>query len=280
VFDTPFDTIWNELRSQWGLDIPADVRAPWDAHRVVSLVRCTGCELEYFVPLLPGDPAFWAELARQTSLYVDHRWEFDAVLQRAAGAKVLLDFGSGAGAFLRLAASTVPRVIGCDHNEGSAVGELGGATLRFQSFADVAADLRGQVDVVTSFHVLEHLATATELVKPALDALRPGGRLFLSTPDRERSVHRELEPLDFPPHHVSRWSGRQFERLATHFDLRLASIRHEPFVARHGIRRAVPRPVLDLLGAGLRRSQGYRVSVAPAPPRLRGSSILAELVRP
>lgn len=61
-----------------------------------------------------------------------------------------------------------------------------------------------------------------------MTALAPGGRLYVSAPHRNRTFRDGLEPLDHPPHHVSRWSPHEFQQLADRFRLTLSGVAIEP----------------------------------------------------
>ena len=278
----PYATIWRDLSDRWDATFTAEERAPWDAIGEATLVECDRCALQFFAPLLPGDGSFYERLGRHPKYYVDDRWEFQEVLAALGPDDTVVDFGSGEGAFLRRAAEVAARVIGCDHNEGAPPRAIGAAELRHEPFDEVARALEGTVDAATSFHVLEHLPDVDVLCGPATTALRSGGRLFLSTPDRQRSVRDDVEALDCPPHHLSRWSTQQYEELSQQYGLDLVSVRYEPFVHVHGVRRLVPRMVLNLAGMARNRARGFAVhgpASARGGPWPRGSAILVELVK-
>jgi len=282
VWSVPYALIWDDLRERWGAQFTAEERSPWDALGDARLVECNGCALHYFDPPMPGGSMYYEVLSRHPEYYVDDRWEFGVVLDTIRPGDTVVDFGSGEGAFLRGAAAVAGRVVGCDHNVGAAPTDVGGAELRHEPFDIVADAIAGGADVATSFHVLEHLANVDDLCLPATTALRAGGRLFLATPDRDRSVRNDLESLDCPPHHVSRWSARQYEVLADRYGYDLVSVRHEPFVHVHGVRRLVPKPLLHRAAIVRHRRRGFTVhgrDSVSAPPWPRGSALLAELVK-
>jgi SAM-dependent methyltransferase len=274
--------VWADIQRRWGATFPAEYRRPWDETGQAVLYECGACGLHYFSPLLPADGKFFELIAAGNDrFYVDDRWEFQVVLDSIKSGESLIDFGSGEGAFLRLAANKAGRVLGCDYNEVPST-DLSGAELRHEPFDEVAADVAGTFDVATSFHVLEHVIDVADLCEPAVTALRKGGHLFLSTPDRQRTARNDLESLDCPPHHISRWSKHQYERLAARFDLDLIDVWHEPFVHPRGVRRYVPQPALDALGLVRNLSRGVRVHGprdAKGGPWPRGAAILVEFVK-
>lgn len=282
VWQVPYQRVWKQLREQWGVDVPTALRGPWDEAGNAVLLRCSTCALEYFSPLLPGDGSFYELLS---GFYVDDRWEFDEVRRRLRPDDEVVDFGCGRGAFLTSARPLVRKVVGCDFNP-AALDDASPFEVLPAPFTEAAASRPGAFSVAVSFHVLEHVRDAREVLDAARTALRPGGRLYLSTPDRERTARAGFEVFDCPPHHVSRWSGAQFAELAERHGWDLVRVDHEPFVHRTGKRRFVPRTPLYVAGllkhalrGGVQRPRGLRIG--PADDRWpRGLAVLAELRLP
>jgi SAM-dependent methyltransferase len=193
-----------------------------------ELVECSECGLHYFVPAIPGDARFYQQVM-DAMAYEPTRWEFGIVEERIRSSESVLDLGAGGGAFLSSIAGPGRRVVGLDHNpraiEQLRSSGVEGFTEDFMSFARRESH---QFDVVVAFHLLEHVPDVAEVLEPALLALRPGGRIFLSVPNDLRMKPSDLEPLDCPPHHLSRWRPEQFRILAHKYGFRLKSIEFEP----------------------------------------------------
>ncbi len=146
--------------------------------------------------------------------YADDRWDFVATRRQIHPADDLVDFGSGEGRFLSSLGSRTGRTTGVDHNQGAIERYVRrGGEAYACSFAEVAAREAERFDVVTSFHTLEHLGDPSGMVRSAARCLRRGGRLYLSLPNRERTWRDEGEPMDRPPHHVTRWGPEQLDAL-------------------------------------------------------------------
>lgn len=102
----------------------------------------------------------------------------------------LLDVGCGTGAFLALARERGWRVTGT---------ELSGYACRAAEAQGIRA-VRGEVweaglpaasfDVVTCWHVIEHVADPRRVLEELHRLLRPGGRLLLATPNVEDYIFR------------------------------------------------------------------------------------------
>ncbi|HMK12338.1 MAG TPA: class I SAM-dependent methyltransferase [Acidimicrobiales bacterium] len=207
----------------------------WGSHSidphdpVLSLYECMACGLEWFSPLRLGEGHFYAELERDGAYYEGTRWEFGFMATRLKPSDTVLDLGCGDGAFLRRIRTTVSHAVGFDFNP-DALDRLASEGFETLSgdLATVARDNEGRFDVVTAFHVLEHLDDVRTFVTTAAPMLKSGGTFIASMPNRDRLRLDDVEPLDFPPHHASRWSTTQLGRLADETDLTLLETRHEP----------------------------------------------------
>jgi 2-polyprenyl-3-methyl-5-hydroxy-6-metoxy-1,4-benzoquinol methylase len=105
----------------------------------------------------------------------------------------LLEFGIGAGFFLKAAERDGWRVLGLDVMEAGvefARTRLG-LDVRLTPIED--ADIPHEsFDVVAMFEVIEHLSDPKGVVRRAFSLLRPGGCLIVSTPNIESLTHRAL----------------------------------------------------------------------------------------
>jgi SAM-dependent methyltransferase len=141
----------------------------------------------------------------------------------------VLDVGCGEGTFLASVRSRCASVTGLDHNPEAAVrARRRGVEVVTLDAASFAARNPERFDVVCAFQVLEHIDRIQPFLGTILRCLKPGGALHVTVPNRNRLFREPLEALDCPPHHVSRWSSRQLEKLAEIFELSLVSLRHQP----------------------------------------------------
>ncbi|MFL6596217.1 MAG: class I SAM-dependent methyltransferase, partial [Chthoniobacterales bacterium] len=193
-----------------------------------SLWRCKMCTLEYAHPAVPGSHAFYEWLAAQPTYYSPRRWEWGVVhdmLKEENSAISLLDIGCGDGQFLELL-EDLPRVrgIGLDTTAASIAKcrdrgvEAHQGTIN--DYLQRAPDRAGRYDVVTAFHCLEHVPDPSRFLSEMLTLLAPGGRLLVSTPYSPMSFETMwFDPLNHPPHHLTRWNGRSYNALAERHDL-------------------------------------------------------------
>ena len=250
-----YEEIWDRLYRDWGVGFTSDVVAENTPASRTRLVGCNECGLRFFAPLHPGTERFYQQLMRVIP-YVDNRWEFDRVAAEIPAGQSVLDFGCGDGLFLEKVQSRAGRVVGVDLNPDVGSRPTGSRieihNMPFHAFAEAEP---GAFDVVCAFHVAEHMPDVSALLDPARACLRPSGRLFISVPNARRRGAKRLEPLDCPPHHVSRWRQEQLHRLGAEFGLHLHDIYFEPpffgppsSAARHpGERAGVRRRAVALL---------------------------------
>lgn len=117
----------------------------------------------------------------------------------------LLDVGCGNGAFLRLASEMGWTVSGLDFDP-QAVQQARNAGFDVTVGGIDALDhLAGHYDVITLSHVIEHVADPNKLLARLHRLLKPGGILWLETPNLHSLGHRlygrDWRDLD-PPRHL------------------------------------------------------------------------------
>lgn len=120
----------------------------------------------------------------------DFRFRFLDQPRRPGSSRRLLDVGCGAGTFLAQAREAGWEGFGVDFDPvaveaARALGldvVLGGL--------DAVASRTGFFDAVTMSHVLEHVYDPVESLRKICNVLRPGGRLYIETPNVDALGHR------------------------------------------------------------------------------------------
>jgi len=229
VWSVPYRIIWERLAADWEVFIPEDVARHNTPGEVATLLSCAGCGLEYFDPPQGGDADFYLALAASPRYYNAWKWEFGWVAERLPPGSSVLDVGCGRGDFLAHVAPRVGKTVGLEPDVATA------AAAAARGLAVVSGDLvsfarsnEGAFDAVCLFHVVEHLPEIRPFLRLLLSCLKPGGSLYLSVPNRSRYLKGVIEPLDCPPHHVSRWAPAQMASLASLVGITLAELAFEP----------------------------------------------------
>ena len=201
-----------------------------------QMLACDQCGLHYAEPLQnPGSQ--WYEVAyRVLSLYPQSRWEFACVLSSLDSSQRVADIGCGSGEFLRSCRVAEISATGFDFSR-SAVKSCRERGFDAQILPDDdggdlvgVADGDASVTCATAFHVLEHLSEPARLFRIVSTISRRIDRLFISVPsDRRPSrAYDEVDVLDQPPHHLTRWTPAALRELARSAGWSMTSLQYEP----------------------------------------------------
>ena len=218
----PAREIVDSYRRGFGIDVSRLVRT-----ESVSTFQCYECGLIYHSPLSSGDSLFYEDLCKRPFYYEKDKFEYRHAISflKDHRPRTVLDFGCGNGRFLSKIKGEF-EVKGAEHNR-KAVEEL--------IAQDIALDSQDDTyDFIMASQVLEHSHSPRDCLDRITDKLKPGGYLFLSVPNPESPYIKEIfNPLDLPPHHISRWPKRSLEWVAAHYDLKILDYFQEPMRIRH-----------------------------------------------
>jgi SAM-dependent methyltransferase len=198
------------------------------------LRRCDRCDFIYADPFVSGDAEFYA-LAYSDVSYPQQKWEFDrtrrALRERNLPRPRLLEVGAGNGAFLRQLLKDGCPPSNLQAYEFSSSGRAVIKRLGISCLAGLrSVDLSDTFDAVCMFQVLEHLDDYDGIFEALERIVRPGGHVFIATPNGIRISLNESRHLlhDMPPNHISRWSRVSFAALAHRYGWHLATCELEP----------------------------------------------------
>lgn len=195
-----------------------------------QLLKCQNCDLEYCVPIQSGGDEFYKWITKHPSYYPDDRWEWHTFIEQFGrtvfSSKDVLEIGCGSGKFLELLRQ-IPsfNTIGIDTAVTSVEEcQRKGLEVYCNSIEQFSQkrEHRSRYDYIVSFHCLEHVGDPKGFVRTMLLLLKPGGEIFLSTPYSPMSFEGIwFDPLNNPPHHLTRWNYRAYNELASQLDLRI-----------------------------------------------------------
>ena len=179
-------------------------------------------------------------LAEENYWFRRHEVVYERLAPRCAGRDVL-EAGCGEGYGADLIADVARRVIGLDYDE-SAVAHVKARYPRVEMLHGNLASLplpNAAVDVVVNFQVIEHLWDQGQFVAECLRALRPGGVLLMSTPNRITFSPGRDTPIN--PFHTRELNAAELTELLTAAGFRIESVygvfhgrRLAELDARHG----------------------------------------------
>ncbi len=141
----------------------------------------------------------------------------------------LLDYGCGTGHFLAGAKDKGWQVAGLEPNAGARQDATARVGQPIQEPDALPALAPGSFDVITLWHVLEHVHTLNETLDQLIRVLKPGGKLLIAVPN--------VESLD-AQHYRQDWAAYDVPRHLYHFSP--ASMRR--LLSRHSltVRQTLP----------------------------------------
>ena len=141
-----------------------------------------------------------------------------SLLESTAGKGRILDLGGGVGHFAEVALSAGWDAYSLDVSDvavAAAADRIGEA----RSLSTVPSNLVGTCDAVTLWCVIAHLEDPRTVLSDAVHALKPGGQLFLTTPNFRfqlgyaAALARLGRPIDFSAHdHLLHFSAEALDR--------------------------------------------------------------------
>ncbi|HAD82230.1 MAG: hypothetical protein A2509_04020 [Candidatus Edwardsbacteria bacterium RIFOXYD12_FULL_50_11] len=116
----------------------------------------------------------------------EQAWYLDLVKGLDLSGKTVCDVGCGGGSFLKRIKGQAKRTIGIEPFAGyhRALRSRGHSVFSGID-ALMAAEGKSQVDLATSFHVIEHAEEPVAFLKSIREILKPGGRAVLVTPNAD-----------------------------------------------------------------------------------------------
>jgi SAM-dependent methyltransferase len=148
-----------------------------------------------------------------------------------AGLTRLLDVGCGSGAFLKEMKQRGVDAAGFEFSADAAAcaRDASGAEVRAGASLGEAGYTPGSFDVITLFHLLEHVPAPYTLIADVRRLLSPNGCLIVQVPNiqswQARLFGSRWYGLDVP-RHVVNYSNRSLERLLRECGFRIQRVRH------------------------------------------------------
>ena len=204
--------------------------------RSFPIARCSGCQLVRTLGVEDDGVTTYPHFdQRETPVVKLMRFAVTQLLRERASlvSKVtsrgqrLLDVGCGSGAFARMMSERGYSAVGVEpFSLGRPVDEPNLKLIRAE-FADVKNEL-GKFDVVTMWHVLEHIPSPKVLLAGVLDVLSPDGVLVVSVPNFDSWQSRFFKGGWFhldPPRHITHFDRHTLHALFADLDLEIQSER-------------------------------------------------------
>lgn len=191
--------------------------------RDYNMLICKECGLVFADPLIAGDERYYTWVTQHEGYYPtadNPRGEWIQVVDyiRKKKVRTVLEVGCGSGEFLLFCKQRLEGMecIGIDSTESSYMQCLGKGLNAFHgTIGDyVAENPEKKFDMVVSFHCLEHVEDPVGFVRQMLRVCTNGGKCICSFPYSDTRIEPWIDPLNFPPHHMTRWCEKSYLKLA------------------------------------------------------------------
>jgi 2-polyprenyl-3-methyl-5-hydroxy-6-metoxy-1,4-benzoquinol methylase len=195
-----------------------------------TLMKCNECSFEFGYPATEGSGPFYDWITSQPKYYTRGRWEYSKVLELLSKEKKkikLLDVGCGDGQFFDAIIQSKNSNIdfyGLDPTTRSIeICKSKGYKAFCMDIEEFKSSYKEfSFNVVTAYHVLEHIADPKKFLKDLMDLISPMGEIYISTPYSPMDFELEwYDVLNHPPHHMGRWNLKSYEKIAEVLGLRL-----------------------------------------------------------
>ncbi|MDP2168075.1 MAG: class I SAM-dependent methyltransferase [Thermodesulfovibrionales bacterium] len=220
-----------------------------ETYKDYTLYLCEACDLVFADPMMT-DKAFYstdADYALRDAVVVDSlewdfRWDINEFLKHhPIGKGNLLDIGCGTGFFVKKASDLGFNAYGIDFSERAI--ERGREHFKLDTlYATSCEGLRRKFPdmkfhVVTMFHILEHLENPNEVMSQIHELLHRDSVVVILLPFRDRWPDILGESVDYPPHHLTRWSLKAVEHFLDRngFYIRRCKVENFPLQDMRGL---------------------------------------------
>lgn len=154
----------------------------------LEILECNSCSLVFLSSKSHINDTYYEESNMSEKFDVEQwlkvtRWDdcrrFEFVKDMIVN-KNIADFGSGAGGFLMQAKSISKSVMGIELDKKIVNHYIEQGIEHISNINDIEDD---SLDIITAFHVVEHLAEPVEILQMLTKKLRKGGRLLIEVPN-------------------------------------------------------------------------------------------------
>ncbi len=202
----------------------------------LEIIQCSSCGLVTYQSIDHICSGFYensgmhgAEPTSMEAWLKDTEWDdqrrFEMV-QAMLTNKRLLDFGCGAAGFLLRAQGLAAEVTGIELE--ARVREHWAGRLNIVSSAESAG---GGYDLITAFHVIEHLPDPRAMLASLARLLKPSGRMIIEVPSSEDALLTlydcdEFQRFTYWSQHLFLFNSTTLDMLARQAGLRVVAVQH------------------------------------------------------
>jgi len=207
----------------------------------VDVLECENCSLVFLSSFEHMNETFYQQGDMHSGMKLedwikttkaDDLRRFSFINKKIKGKKVL-DFGSGNAEFLKLAKNVAQKAIGLELDETF-------SEYFKQNDLEVIKNIKEtdeKFDVITMFHVLEHLQNPKEILAEISEKLEPNGELIIEVPSSHDALLKVYNNKGFKNFtywgcHLFLFNDKTLKKLFKNSNLKVNYIKH---VQRYGI---------------------------------------------
>lgn len=220
----------------WQKEFNIDPSKEFSGNETIYLYRCNETGLEFFWPPdLAGSSELYEKLEKLDWYYMEAKQEHEWAEEDVRNCHHVLEVGCARGYFVDRLRNMSIDAVGIELNESACKIAVDRNLPVFQmDLSELASEIAIAFDGVCAFQVLEHVPEPRKFLAVLIDMLAPGGLLVLSVPNSESFLrHAKDNPLNSPPHHVTRWNVRAFRFLERIFPIKIVRIKYEALAQYH-----------------------------------------------
>ena len=200
----------------------------------INVLRCNGCTLVFLDKNTIFDDYYANSKMHGNSIPTIDEWLIETLkdderrisqFNDLIKGKVILDFGCGAGGFLRKTVGLSK--LSCGIEVEARVHEAYKSS-EIKIFNDISrVDIK--FDYIFAFHVFEHLADPVDILRKLKNILKPGGKVIVEVPHSEDALLTLYKNIYFAQHtfwsnHLFLFNAHTLEKLARTAEMRTISI--------------------------------------------------------
>lgn len=153
------------------------------------------------------------------------KWKYQLITEHSATRpEKILDYGCGTGAFLEKCRQQGLQITGVEPAHGA---RSQAQTLTRTTIAANIADVEGSFNVITLWHVLEHIANLHETIEALAARLATNGTMFIAVPNLKSAdaQHYQEQWAAFDvPRHLWHFSKETMQRIFDNHGLRIERV--------------------------------------------------------
>lgn len=187
--------------------------------------------IRYWDPRIAGDGNFYENLGKNKWYYPEDKKEYEVAISYLQPGPVL-EVGSGRGYFADKIKDK--DYVGIELSEEAIkFSKAKGHFIHKVDFQEYASANKESVSNVCSFQLLEHLKDPSTYFKSSFTVLQKNGRLITAVPAENSYMGAmKLNPLNAPPHHITRWTDKCLRNYPSKFGFQLIDLVHIPVEER------------------------------------------------